>query len=176
MWKIISTKEIFRHSRITLLEDKVRFPDGTLGKYLKFKHSDNAATIICKRKDKKILLQKEYSHPIGKKIFQFPGGLVPLDEKPRQGANRELMEEASLKSNKLFLLGSYLINNRRTSSKMYVFLATDLIKKTLPKDKEEDIENFWFTESAIDKMIKNGKIINTHVLSSWALYKLKNNK
>jgi ADP-ribose pyrophosphatase len=173
MWKIVSTKEIFKHPRVTLLEDDIILPNGTQLKYLKYKYNADAATIICVGSDGKILVQKEYSHPIGEKIFQFPGGAVPLGEEIEKGANRELMEEADLKAEKLHLLGSYLLNNRRTPAKMYVFLATDLIEKSLPADQGEEFENHWFSEKEIERMIVNGEIINAHSLASWTIYKLK---
>lgn len=172
-WKILKTKEIFSHPRITLVEDDILLPNGNKSKYLKFKHTGNAVTIICKRKDGKILLAKEYSHPPRKFLYQFPGGLVPLEENIKRGANRELMEEAKYKAKSLKLLGSYLINNRRSEEKMFVFLATNIIKKSKTGDIEERIKNYWFSEDQIGEMIRSGKIINCHVLASWSLYKLQ---
>ncbi len=81
------------------------------------------------------------------------------------------MEEMGLKADHLKLLGSYLINNRRSAMKMFVYLATDLIEESLNADPEENIESFWFSEDEIVRMIKNGDIINIHSLASWCLYK-----
>ena len=81
------------------------------------------------------------------------------------------MEEMGFRANKLELLGSYLINNRRSKMKMYVYVATDLVEEILDADPEEDIESFWFSEDEIVRMIKNGDIINVHSLASWCLYK-----
>lgn len=174
MWKTISSKEIFTHHRLSLIEDEVILPSGVKTKYLKYKDDGGcAATVIAKRTDGKILLQTEYSYPINKKIFQFPGGHVPSGEKTEIGANRELMEEANLMANDLKLLGAYLINNRRSTSKMFVYLGTSLVEKSLAGDPEEKIESFWFSEDEINKMIKDDKIVNCHVLSAWCLYKLK---
>ena len=170
MWKTISTKEIFSHPRLSLIEDEVILPNGIKTNYLKFKDIGNCVTIIAKRTDGKILLQTEYSYPSNSKIFQFPGGFIPFDEEIEIGANRELMEEAGYKANNLELIGTYLINNRRMKSKMFVYIATELEIKSLKGDPEEDIESFWFFEDEINDMIKHDKIINCHVLSSWCLY------
>ena len=172
-WKILETKEIFKHPRLILLEDDVLLPNGLKTKYLKFADDGNAVTIICKRDDGKILLGKEYTHPTQEWIFQFPGGHVPIEEEPLVGANRELMEEAKYSAKNLDLLGTYLINNRRSTAKMYVYLATDLKEDALAGDAEEDIKNDWFSESEIDQLIREGQVINCHILSSWSLYKLK---
>jgi len=174
MWKTVSSKEVFKHPRLTLVEDEVILPNGIKTKYLKHKDSGGcAATVIAKKEDGKILLQKEYSYPPNKKLFQFPGGNVSDGEKAEDGANRELMEEADLKADKLELLGSYLVNNRRSAAKMFVYLATDLGEESLEGDQEEDIESFWFSENEIVEMIKNDEIENCHVLSAWSLYKIK---
>jgi ADP-ribose pyrophosphatase len=174
MWKTVSSKEVFNHPRLSLVEDEVILPNGVKTKYLKYKDDGRCAvTVVAKRDDGKILLQTEYSYPPNQKLFQFPGGLVPHDEKPEVGVNRELMEEADLMANKLELLGSYLVNNRRSSAKMLVYLATDLQEKSLEGDPEEDIESFWFSEDEIARMIKNNEISNCHVLTAWCLYKIK---
>lgn len=155
MWKTISTKEIFSHPRLTLVEDEVILPNDVQTKYLKYKNDGGSCvTIIAKDHDDKILIQREYSYPINQKLFQFPGGAVPADEKPEMGANRELMEEAGLKARNLKLLGSYLMNNRRSTMKMFVYLATDLTEKSLDADQEEDIENFWFPEDFVGSILK----------------------
>jgi len=174
MYKKISSKEIFNHPRLTLIEDEIILPSGIKTTYLKQKDDGSCCVTIIAKKDGKILIQRECSYPLNKKLFQFPGGFVPYDEKPEFGANRELMEESDLTSNKLELLGSYLINNRRSTAKMFVYLATNLQKKSLDCDKEEEyLENFWFSENKIVRMIKNNKISNCHVLAAWCLYKIK---
>lgn len=175
MWKQLSTKEIFNHPRLSLLEDEVELPNGTRTTYLKYKDDGHcAATLIVKRGDGNILLQKEYSYPINENLFQFPGGLIPPHEVITDGANRELMEEAGLFSESLTSLGSYLINNRRSTAKMHIFLAEDLKARKLTGDPEENIVSIWFPEAEIDTMIKSGKIINCHALAGWCLYKIHN--
>lgn len=171
MWKKILSKNVFNHSRLSLIEDEVLLPNGEKVKYLKFKDDGSCGvTVITKRKDEKILVQKEYSYPSNKKLYQFPGGMVLKDEDVLKGANRELMEESSLKAHNIKYLGSYLINNRRSTARMNVVLATELEEKSLEGDLEEDIENYWFTEKEILGMIKNNEIINSNLLAAWSIY------
>lgn len=176
MWEIVSSKEIFNHRCLTLIEDEVILPNGHRTTYLKQKDDGSCCATVIAKKDGKILVQREYSYPPNQKIFQFPGGHVPANERAEEGANRELMEEAGYRANKLELLGKYLIDNRRSAQEMYVFLASDLIEQSLEKDAEEDFESFWFSEDEIIRMIKNGDIANVHFLASWCLYKNLNVK
>lgn len=175
MWKKISSKKIFDHPRLSLIEDDVELPNGHLTKYLRYGKRDDCATIICRRDDGKIIVSKEYSYPIDQVMHQFPGGGIEKDETAEEGAQREIQEEVCFKANNLELLGYFIMNNRRSKAKMYVFLATNLEESSLEGDITEEIEIEWFTEKEIDDMIKTGKIINSPALSSWALYKSKNN-
>jgi ADP-ribose pyrophosphatase len=170
-WKILKTKEIFTHPRLTLIEDEVVLPSGIETTYLRYKDNGNFAAVIPMREDGRFLVQKEYSHPPAEWIYQFPGGHVPESEDPAVGANRELMEEANYRAQTMQLLGSYLPDHRRYCAKMYVFLATDLVEEEGEADIEEAFQNFWFTESEIDSLIRNGKIVNAPMLAGWMLYK-----
>jgi 8-oxo-dGTP pyrophosphatase MutT (NUDIX family) len=175
MWKKIKSREIFKHPRLTLIEDDVLLPNGVKTKYLRWKKTDNVATIICQRGDGKILVSREFAYPMGKKIYQFPGGGFSINEDPKKGANRELMEEVGLRAKKLKLIGKHAVHSRRTDSLVYIYLVKEFEDKKMEGDQEEKIENFWFSESEIDKLIQNGKIVNHFMLAAWPFYKLRNN-
>lgn len=101
MWKILETTEIFKHPRITLLEDDVELPNGETTKYLKFLNKADGADAVAINEDGKILLVKEYNHPVGKEMWQFPGGFIDADETPTEAAKRELAEEGGVKAKHL---------------------------------------------------------------------------
>lgn len=173
MWKTLSSKEIFKHPRVTLIEDEFETQKGIKGKYLHHKHDKNVALLLCQREDGKLLLQKEFCYPVKKINFLLPGGVVPLDEEIEVGANRELMEEAGLRAGKLELLGDYLHNVRSSKARTYVFLATELKEESLPGDPEEEIEICWFEESEIEQLIMKNEIDVPDILAVWTLYKLR---
>jgi len=173
MWKQLSTKEVFAHPRITLLEDEVELPGGSKASYLTFAHTNDSVTIIA-RKDGKVLLSQEYSYPVGEVLFQFPGGKAEPGEEPMEVAQRELEEETGFKAKQLVPLGWYYPNNRRSKAKMYVFLADDVTEGTKAGgDLEEDIQSAWVTEEDIDNMIRSGEIVNFSVLAAWSLFAAK---
>lgn len=173
MYKKISSKTIFEHTRITLIEDLVELPDGNRTAYLRFKKTSNAVLIIAKRGDGKILLQREFSYPLDKKIVQFPAGELPLDEDPEIGARRELSEETGYTAKSFKYLGQTALNYRRNDAVEYIFEATDLAEISInhPDPEEVDIEPFWSTDTEIEKMIAKNEIINLHTLAAWSIYK-----
>jgi len=126
-------------------------------------------TIICLRDDQ-ILLQREYSYPVGEFLVQFPGGKIEENETPEEAAVRELKEESGIAFSRCEHLGWYYTSNRRSDSRMYVVLAKDMTptEKT-GGDLEEEIDSFWVPLRKLKEMIAEGEIPNSSVLAAWAL-------
>jgi NUDIX domain len=89
-WKRIGTKQILKHPRINVYEDDIELPNGTKTTYVHFGEARNSVTAIVIRADRKVLLQKEFSYPSGKWLYQFPGGGLAKGESAIQGIKREL--------------------------------------------------------------------------------------
>jgi len=173
MWKRIKTEEIYRHPRLTLFRDEILLPSGEKSDYLHFEIENNATAIICQNSRGKILLFKEYSYLPGKKIYQLPGGQIKRGETPKQGALRELSEEAGVKANTLKFLGKYYWTHRRSKQMIHVFLGTDLEETAVEADPEEKgtIDKVWLTGAEVEKLIRNGEVVDADVLAIWSLYK-----
>lgn len=172
MWKTISSKEVFKHPRITLIEDEVLLPSGEQINYIKFASGQDAVTIIARNNLERICISKEYSYPPNAELYQFPGGSVENGEAPEVAAQRELMEEVGFKAAQLEFLGKYLTHNRRSDQYMHVFLATGMVEASLPMDVEEQIVNEWVTPAELNEKILGGEIVNVHMLAAWLLYTL----
>lgn len=171
MWKKLSTQTILNHPRLVVVEDDVELPNGHKTKYLRFESGGNTPTAIAFNHQNKILVLKEYSYPANEWLYQFPGGFVPEDENIDEGMNRELMEEAGLRADKLMLIGNFYPTVRRNNSKAYVFLANELIEEKRDSDPEEEMQLFWFTEQEIDNLILKSELKNGSSLAAWAIYK-----
>jgi 8-oxo-dGTP pyrophosphatase MutT (NUDIX family) len=172
-WKQLKSTVIFEHQRISIIEDEVELPDGTITQYIKFGGGGQGVTILA-LKENEILLQQEYSYPVDEVLYQFPGGGIKKNESPEQAAVRELIEESGLIANKVLSLGWYYPNNRRSDAKMHVVLMENFIKtEKKGGDKEENILSEWVSEIRLNEMICKGEIVNYSVLAAWALYKCK---
>lgn len=176
MWKILKTTELFKHPRLTLLEDDIELPNGKKSKYLKFYKKADGSDIVAIDKNGKILLIKEYNHPVGKELWQFPGGFSEENEKPEETADRELGEEAGFKAKKYKHIGFQYLYRRRISEVSHVFVATDLYEVPFNREESEnDMQLKWFTEEEIDKMVFEDEINACDTLAIWMLYKSKKN-
>ena len=95
MWKKIRTKKLLDHPRLRVYEDVIELPDGTRSDYLWYESGKDSVVLIC-TDGEKILLQKEFSYPTGKTLYQFPGGGIEEGETAAEAAMRELAEESAL--------------------------------------------------------------------------------
>lgn len=169
-WKRLSTKTIFTHPRLTVVEDEVVLPDDAKTTYLRYEGLPDYVTVIAIR-DKQIALIKEYSYPHNEWLWQFPEGSVEDNEDPAYAAERELSEEAGL-AGKLEKLGMNYSHHRRSTEKNYVFIAQDVGEATrkVGDIEEQGITVHWFSEADIKNMIVSGKIVQKNALSALALY------
>ena len=127
----------------------------------------------------KLLLVKQYRPAIKKYTLEFPGGGINRDEKPKNGAIRELFEEtgiAILNKKKLLELPTVSINPQRNRKypKIYYFNASknEIPKKINEKNKEIDklkIVNFRSFLNLCEKKL----IISSFMISVFFLYLLR---
>jgi ADP-ribose pyrophosphatase len=170
MWKQLSTKQIFTHPRMTLVEDEVQVPNGAVISYLTVVHRSDSTTIIC-LDGHKVLVQQEYSYPMREVLYQFPGGKIEGNDSPELTARRELQEESGYSAKTFTRLGWYYPDNRRSSAKMHVFLAEDVVAcEKRGGDIEEDITSTWISIKKLNQMISDGAIVNFSILAGWSLF------
>ena len=170
-WKTLYTETLYKHPRLTLVEDTVLLPNGHRTEYLMFGNQKDSVMVICIDKDK-VLVQREYAYPIKKRIFQFPGGAIEHGESIESAANRELAEESNLTARNWKNLGWIYTNIRRTNVKMHIMLASDFrYTDALASDIEEEISSEWIPMAELESKIRNNTVHNSTVLIGWALYK-----
>jgi ADP-ribose pyrophosphatase len=170
MWHLISTKTLFTHSRLSVIEDTVQLPSGEQVSYVKYGGLHTAVIILCIQGEE-VLIQSEYSYPPNQVLYQLPGGGCLRDEAPVDGARRELREEVGLAPGKIQEIGWFYMNNRRSDQKMHVFIASDFSKVSKEGgDKEEVITFEWVDKADVSNLIQKGEIVNYSLLAAWALF------
>lgn len=170
-WKHVTSEIVFRSPFLTLAEDTVVLPSGAESRWLRFEPRGDSVCVICRRDDGAILLANQYCHPSRRMVLEFPGGAVDPGEDTAEAARREVAEEVGIRAGTLRKLGSFLANNRRSSARMHVFLATDLTAGEAAPDPHESNEHAWYRAEAIEELIRNGAVENMSLLAAWALLK-----
>ena len=175
-WQTISSKELLNHHGFTVVEDTVRLPDGQTTTYIRHGDSATDAVIIIAVNDQgRVLVQREYSHPPQRAMWQLPGGKMHAGESIHAAANRELAEESGLQGAQLRTIGSFYVNNRLSDQQQHVVVAAQLHEHKLPADVDEFIETHWFSVDQLLEKIATNQFDNINLLAALNLW-LHNNK
>lgn len=121
---------------------------------LQNKTPDAVVMIMTDANNSHILLNKEYRMAVGKWVYNFPAGLIDLNERPEEAASRELKEETGLTVTSItnVLPPSYSavgISNERTS---VVFGIAEGEFAESDSDVEEIIPG-WYTKDEVMQLI-----------------------
>ena len=171
-WQQLSSRVVFDHPRLSLVEDTVILPSGKQTEWLRFQNRQDFVLVICVDSARRILLSRQYCHPVGRVVHEFPGGLVDAGESPMEAARRELMEEVGWYAHHLDAIGSFLPYVRRSSIRALLYVATSLEERHLPADSEEFIAYEWVDVATLEARMRSGELENGHLHAAWNLFRL----
>ncbi|HEY8387400.1 MAG TPA: NUDIX hydrolase, partial [Parasegetibacter sp.] len=91
-WELVSSEYMFRDDWFTARRDVCRRPDGKIiSPYYVLEYPD-WATALALTVEGKVLLVRQYRHPIGRSVLEIPGGCVDAtDAGPDAAIRRELL-------------------------------------------------------------------------------------
>lgn len=131
--------------------------------------------IIPITKEKNVILIEQYRHGIDEITLEVPGGLVEINEEPKQAAQRECIEETGFGSDdEAVLIGENYPNPAFLNNKCYSYAWFNCIKKSEQHlDGSEDINVIEIPLDSIKKLIEDKKIQHSLVLDAFFFYYLK---
>jgi 8-oxo-dGDP phosphatase len=126
----------------------------------------NAVGVVAVDEVGRVVLIKQYRHPVGKHLWELPAGLCDVrGEDLTVTARRELAEEADLNAGRLDLLVDLHTSPGFSAETIRIFLARDLT--AVPEDErherqeeEADIEICWVDLDEAVAMVLRGEITN----------------
>lgn len=137
--KIITSKNVYDGRIVKLDINEVELPNGQIAKREVVSHKPGVSIVAIDDKNNFIFV-KQFRSGIGDELIEIPAGLVENGENPKSAARRELQEEIGYDCSNLELLCSFYPSPGFCNEVTYIYLATNLIKSSLPKDEDEFIE------------------------------------
>jgi ADP-ribose pyrophosphatase len=170
-WEKISSRSVFDHPRMHIVEDEVMLPDGTKTQYLRETDRRSFVTIIAKQAET-ILMVRDYSYPNDQMLLQFPEGVIDDGETPEYAAMRELQEETGFHTDTVEILGKAFNDHRRGTAEGFVCFAenTEDTGATHLEAEESYTETVHLSEAEIKDKIASGAIVQKNALTAWAIY------
>ncbi len=175
--KLISSKQIYDGTTISLNEDIVEFPDGTRTIREVVRHSDVVAMVAVDRHNN-VLLVKQYRFSAGKTLLEIPAGGIEPGEQPLNAVRRELQEEIGYLPKKIVSLGSFYAVPGYGTQYYYCYLTTDLTPSQLTAEDTESIDIVKIPLKQLEHCICSGKIGDAKSTAALLLFLLwlKENK
>ncbi|HVV09983.1 NUDIX hydrolase, partial [Amycolatopsis sp.] len=137
---VVSTEDVHIGRVVALRVDDVRMPGGAVARREVVEHM-GAVVIAAVDDDERITLIHQYRHPLRRRIWELPAGLLDEDgESPVDAARRELVEEAGLSAQRWETLVDVAASPGFTDEVVRVFLArgvSEVERAHLDEDDEE---------------------------------------
>lgn len=161
-FETLHSETIYVGKIFALRADEVRMPGGATARREVVEHY-GAVAALAMDDDANIVLVYQYRHPLGRRLWELPAGLLDLGgEPPHITAARELEEEAGLAAKEWRTLVDLDSTPGFSDESVRVYLATGLTDVGRPDahDEEADLTVKWFPMSDAVRMVMGGEIAN----------------
>jgi len=159
----VSSETLHVGKIFALRADEVLMPGGGTARREVVEHF-GAVAIVALDDAGDVVLVHQYRHPVGRRLWELPAGLLDMgDEPPHVTAARELEEEAGLAAERWHVLVDVISAPGFSDESVRVFLATGLTDVGRPEahDEEADLTVRKMPLSVAVDMVFAGEIVNS---------------
>jgi len=172
-FKLKKSENIFSGRVIDVKVDHIEYDSGNTGIREVAVHPGGAADVAVKG-DGKIILVKQFRHPIQQSILELPAGKLDKGEDPLVCATRELGEETGYKAGKFEKLGVISTSQGFCTEILHMYLKERLIAGEHNREEGEyGMQVLEFTMDEIEQMIEKGDIIDAKTICGIYMAKKK---
>lgn len=163
-FRTLSSRTIFQDPFLSLHEDLVGQTQGD--SYVRKVLEYQPASVVLPIDDKgRMLLIRHYRHPIGRDLWEVPGGMVADGESAEVAALRELREETGYRAGRTEHLIRFHPEPAFADHRIDVFRGTELTYDAADRQREQDISRVQFFTAAQAREL----ILSNEIASSWTL-------
>ncbi|AOS64403.1 NUDIX domain-containing protein [Actinoalloteichus hymeniacidonis] len=162
-FRTLGSEDLYQGAVMALRADDIEMPGGVTGRREVVEHP-GAVAIVAIDDEGRVVLIHQYRHPLGRRLWELPAGLLDLaGEPPVETARRELAEEVSLSASQWSVLADVAASPGFTDEVVRVFLATDLHEvETMAAEgnEEADLVVHRVPLDEAVRMVVAGEIVN----------------
>ena len=148
-WPVVSSEVLADGGLVRLRTDMVRMPDGEVVGRDVLEHP-GAVAIVALDPGERVLLIRQYRHPVGRLLWEIPAGLRDVAGEPlRVTAERELLEEAGYRAATWQVLADAFSSPGISTERLRIFLARGLAevpqaeRSYVPEHEEAHLTLAW---------------------------------
>ncbi len=162
VFETTSSETLYTGNIFALRRDQVRMPGGKDVIREVVEHF-GAVAVVAMDDDDNILMVYQYRHPLGRRLWELPAGLLDIHgEAAHLTAARELQEEAGLQAGDWRVLVDLDSTPGFSDESVRVYLATELSEVGRPEahDEEADMTLQWYPLAEAARKVLSGEIVN----------------
>jgi 8-oxo-dGTP pyrophosphatase MutT (NUDIX family) len=162
-FETVNSETLYVGKIFALRADEVRMPGCRTARREVIEHY-GAVAIVALDDDRNVVLVHQYRHPVGRRLWELPAGLLDMDdEPPHVTAARELEEEAGVAADRWRVLVDVISAAGFSDESVRVYLATGLREVGRPEahDEEADLTVQRVPLDDAVRMVLAGEIVNS---------------
>lgn len=162
--------QVFKGKVFSVDRDEVTMPNGRTVTVDVVRHS-KSVVIVPVPEPGKVILIRQYRHPVKAHLWELPAGSVDEGESPEQAAKRECHEEIGLVPATVVRLSALYPTPGYCDEEMVFFRVSSLetSEEAAHVDEDEDIEAKTFELRDAREMIRRGEIVDMKTLVGLSL-------
>lgn len=161
-WKKISSEYISKHPYFTARKDICEMPDGKIVDAYYVVELPPSVCALAITEDGKVLMAKQYRHPLEETLMELPGGFVDEGEEPSNAIRRELLEETGHGFSSIEYVGKVTANPGLLTGYTYLYLAQGGKKiASQSLDHNEEIEVLMIPLEEVREMLFKNEIVQS---------------
>lgn len=163
----------YRDQYMTLLRDAVRFPDGSLGTYIRFVDwgGGTPGVIVLALYQGQVILERHFRHATRSWHLEVPRGFGEPGLSPEANARRELEEELGAVVSRLELIGTVYPDAGASTEHDALFYA-EIQSYAAPEEHEAIAELTLVPIQEFERMMRDDEITDGFTLMAYAHAKL----
>lgn len=139
-FETLASETVYVGNIFALRADEVSMPGGKSARREVVEHY-GAVAVVALDDDGNVVLVYQYRHPLGRRLWELPAGLLDLGgEPPEVTAARELQEEAGLAASQWRVLVDIDSTPGFSDESVRVYLATGLTEIEQPEPEHEEAD------------------------------------
>jgi ADP-ribose pyrophosphatase len=125
-YEVLDSARVYEGGVIAVRRDELSMPGNTTAVRDVVEHP-GAVAVVALDDDNRVVVVRQYRHPVGRQLDELPAGLLDVDGEPAQEtAKRELAEEAGLAADRWDVLVDLLTTPGMSTEACRIFLARGL--------------------------------------------------
>lgn len=162
--EFVSREEVLRGGFLHVVRDTVRLPDATTATREFVLHS-GAVMVVPMLDDGTLVMERQFRHPVGEVILEFPAGKLDAGEEPIACAKRELLEETGYTAREWAYAGQLYPTIAYSDEAIHIFFARGLTLTEAQLDEGEFLEVFTAAPQELLDACRDGRIRDSKTLA-----------